>query len=147
MNALEDSLASIDASATLVRNTRDGDGIHYETSNTGPLADSEREALVRAAASFWHRGSTLRELTGVANRADDLGKALDHIGVMDDVSDPKTDAARAKVLDELVALAAIDGVHVYTARLPDEDMSWNNLLVVVDEKNQDILLESGGFGN
>jgi len=136
MRGFENALGAIDEQGTFVRNYHRGTGVHWD-GNT-----KASPTLVLAAYKWWSQGESARNLVP-ATPAD----ALDNIGLVPDMQDAKTAAARAALEKTLTALVSTKRITLYKATLPKEDMYWHNLLVVIDEDSHEILFETGGYGN
>ncbi|HEY8080072.1 MAG TPA: hypothetical protein VIF62_38340 [Labilithrix sp.] len=149
MEKLRKALSTIDDEGSFVRNYHRSAGVHFQRSSHAALTDAERAQLVSSAYTWWTHfedpsaNEHVRDLVVQT----DGGKALDAIGLEVDVEDARSDAARAALEKTLATVAATRDVTVYTAVLPKEDMSWHDLLAVVDEDEQEILFETGGYGN
>ena len=135
------------------RNQGTSFGMQWETKHTGALTDSDRTALAQAAFAFHvsSNGGKSRKYLGkvafVATTDAALDAAVDTVGLSTSEPDASTLAARAKIVKALGAAARAPSVTVLTGTLHYQvDMYWENALVVIDERNHQLLVVTGGYG-
>lgn len=155
METLRSALTSADQDGTFVRNSNNHYAIRWSTRRSGPLSASERTSLVKAAYTFAVHDAdpsltgaiAIRSLTALTSSSSDLSSALDAVGLGGDADDARTKNARAALEDKLAAAASLSDVSVYKGKLPGQGLDWQGVMAVVDQTNQEVLFEVGGFGN
>lgn len=155
VDALRRAFVAIDGQGSFVRNSDTRFGVRWTRKSSAPLTAAARIDLAQQAYTFVVRNADpsassrryIKKLTAVTASPENFEAALGNVGLTADGDDTKSAKALAALQGKLADVVALDDVHVYTGDLPENGLDWQGVLVVVDEKNHEVLFEAGGFGN
>ncbi len=149
LESLRHTFSSLE-SGRWTRNGGDIVALHWEGTS---ISGNDRASLVQEAFA-WHMPGAAKQrvffshLTTLSSSSSDIKDALDLIGYSSWSDDVTTTQERAKLEAGLAKVLSYSGTHLLTGALTyDPGVDWENGLIVVDDKNHDIFIVQGSFGN